>query len=117
MARYNESRSAVLVNWHPTRREILISTRFGDVVQLHRVAKPGCDRQQLTFFPDRVAGCHFNPATKRPRWRPTGHELGFSLSSAGTPGDTYSNNLDTKQFDGWRFSETGGIQRYLLGEK
>ena len=75
MARYNESRSAVLVDWHPTRRTILISTRFGDVPQLHRVAMPGGDRQQLTFFPDRVSGGRFNPAD--------GDELVFSKDTGG----------------------------------
>jgi dipeptidyl aminopeptidase/acylaminoacyl peptidase len=61
--RYNESRSAVLLDWGPSRREILIATRFGDVPQIHRVAMPGGDRQQLTFFTDRVAGGLFNPST------------------------------------------------------
>jgi dipeptidyl aminopeptidase/acylaminoacyl peptidase len=75
MARYNESRSAPLVDWHPTRREILISTRFGDVVQLHRVAMPGGDRQQLTFFPDRLSGGRFNPAD--------GDELVFAKDTGG----------------------------------
>ncbi|MBV9155994.1 MAG: PD40 domain-containing protein, partial [Acidobacteriaceae bacterium] len=60
--RYTESRSAFLLDWHPARREILISTRFGDVPQLHRVAMPGGDRQQLTFFPDSVSEGLFNPA-------------------------------------------------------
>jgi len=32
------------------------------------------------------------------RWRPTGHELGFSLASARTPGDTYSINLETRNW-------------------
>jgi dipeptidyl aminopeptidase/acylaminoacyl peptidase len=60
--RYNESRSAVLLDWGPAEREILISTRFGDVPQLHRVAMPGGARQQLTFFTDRVADGLFNPS-------------------------------------------------------
>ncbi len=39
--RYNESRSAMLLDWNPLHREILISTRFGDVPQIHRVLMPG----------------------------------------------------------------------------
>ena len=62
VTRYNEARSALLLDWHPTRREILIETRFGDVPQLHRVAMPGGERQQLTFFSDRVAEGLFDPA-------------------------------------------------------
>jgi len=75
MARYNESRSAPLVDWHPSRREILIATRFGDVVQLHSVAMPGGERRQLTFFPDRVSGGRYNPAD--------GDELAFAKDVGG----------------------------------
>ena len=38
--RYTEARSAALANWHPTRAELLISTRFGNTPQIHRVATP-----------------------------------------------------------------------------
>jgi dipeptidyl aminopeptidase/acylaminoacyl peptidase len=40
---------------------MLITTRFGDVPQIHRVAAPGADRTQLTFFPDRVTSAHYDP--------------------------------------------------------
>jgi dipeptidyl aminopeptidase/acylaminoacyl peptidase len=33
---------------------MLVTTRFGDTNQVHRVRFPGGDRTQLTFFPDRV---------------------------------------------------------------
>jgi dipeptidyl aminopeptidase/acylaminoacyl peptidase len=52
LAPYASSRRAVLLGWHPTRREILITTAFGNTFQIHSVAGPGMDRQQLTFFPD-----------------------------------------------------------------
>ena len=52
--RYTESRAAFVQSWHPTKREMLITTRFGDTNQVHRVRFPGGDRTQLTFFPDRV---------------------------------------------------------------
>ena len=54
VGRYTEFRSAALVSWHPTRREMLIQTRFGDTPQLHEVRSPLGARRQLTFFPDRV---------------------------------------------------------------
>ncbi len=60
-ARYGESRPATLQDWHPSGREILISTRFGDTAQLHRIGSPGGARQQLTFFADRVASGRFLP--------------------------------------------------------
>jgi dipeptidyl aminopeptidase/acylaminoacyl peptidase len=59
--RYTETRSASLSSWHPLRREMLISTRFGDTPQIHRVTLPlGC-RYQLTFFPERVTGATYQP--------------------------------------------------------
>jgi dipeptidyl aminopeptidase/acylaminoacyl peptidase len=56
VGRYTEFRSAGFASWHPTKREILISTRFGDTPQLHEVRFPLGARRQLTFFPDRVGG-------------------------------------------------------------
>src|SRR5262245_39479424 len=54
--RYTEFRTASLAAWHPSRREILITTRFGDTPQVHEVRSPLGARRQLTFFPDRVGG-------------------------------------------------------------
>lgn len=58
---YGEFRSATLQDWHPTKREMLIGTRFADVPQIHMVKMPGGDRTQLTFFPDRTGGAQFGP--------------------------------------------------------
>jgi dipeptidyl aminopeptidase/acylaminoacyl peptidase len=59
--RYSEFRAASLADWHPTSLEMLISTRFGDAPQIHKVQFPGGARTQLTFFPDRIAGATYNP--------------------------------------------------------
>ena len=59
--RYTQVRSTVFLDWHPKQREMLISTRFGDVPQVHRVLAPGAARTQLTFFPDRVTSAHYDP--------------------------------------------------------
>ena len=56
VSRYTEFRSATFSSWHPTKREMLISTRFGDAPQVHEVRFPLGARRQLTFFPDRVGG-------------------------------------------------------------
>jgi dipeptidyl aminopeptidase/acylaminoacyl peptidase len=61
VGRYTEFRTAGLGAWHPLRREILITTRFADTNQVHRVRAPGGARTQLTFFPDRVAGVSYDP--------------------------------------------------------
>jgi dipeptidyl aminopeptidase/acylaminoacyl peptidase len=60
-ARYGNYRTALLRDWNPVKRQMLISTRFGDTAQLHVVNMPGGERQQLTFFPDSIAGARFHP--------------------------------------------------------
>jgi len=63
--RYSEFRSAAFWDWHPTRREMLVGTRFGDAQQLHRVRLPGGARTQLTFFADPVSGASYQPGEGR----------------------------------------------------
>ena len=59
--RYGSYRSANFVDWNPAKREMLISTRFGDTPQFHLVAQPGGARQQLTFYADAVTNGRFHP--------------------------------------------------------
>ena len=61
VGRYSENRAAYPTAWHPERREMLISTRFGNTYQTHLVKLPGGARQQLTFFPEPVYGGSFHP--------------------------------------------------------
>jgi dipeptidyl aminopeptidase/acylaminoacyl peptidase len=61
--RYTEGRNAGFVGWHPLRREILISTRFGNTTQLHHVAMPMGARRQLTFFAEGLRGASYDPKT------------------------------------------------------
>jgi dipeptidyl aminopeptidase/acylaminoacyl peptidase len=61
VGRYSEFRSADFNSWHPTKREMLIETRFADTAQVHQVKFPGGARTQLTFFPDRIAGATYQP--------------------------------------------------------
>ncbi len=60
-APYTEYRSASLWDWHPTRHEMLIGTRFADVVQAHALSIAGGARRQLTFFAERVWGATYEP--------------------------------------------------------
>ncbi|MCG6119122.1 MAG: prolyl oligopeptidase family serine peptidase [Blastomonas sp.] len=46
---YLEYRTASFSGWHPQDRSMLITTRFGSVSQLHRVAAPGSARRQISF--------------------------------------------------------------------
>ncbi len=59
--RYGSYRGASLADWHPTKREMLIATRFADTPQVHLVKAPGGARQQLTFFADSVGSGRFHP--------------------------------------------------------
>jgi dipeptidyl aminopeptidase/acylaminoacyl peptidase len=62
---YMEFRTAGFAGWNARDRSMLITTRFGDTNQLHRVAAPMGDRQQLTFEAEPVGGS----------WSPTGDVL------------------------------------------
>jgi dipeptidyl aminopeptidase/acylaminoacyl peptidase len=61
LAPYGETRSAAFASWHPLKREMLISTRFGDTRQIHRVSMPGGARYQLTFFKEQATGASYEP--------------------------------------------------------
>jgi dipeptidyl aminopeptidase/acylaminoacyl peptidase len=59
--RYTQGRSASFVDWHPMKRDLLISTRFGNTGQLHLVRNPMGARIQLTFFEEPVGGATYEP--------------------------------------------------------
>ena len=63
--KYTESRGASFADWHPKAREILITTRFGNTPQVHRVAMPGGARTQITFFSEPVSGASYEPQQGR----------------------------------------------------
>jgi dipeptidyl aminopeptidase/acylaminoacyl peptidase len=49
---YAHYRRADLLGWHPSQRQILIGTAFGEYRQIHSVSGPGRTRTQLTFLPN-----------------------------------------------------------------
>jgi dipeptidyl aminopeptidase/acylaminoacyl peptidase len=59
--RYTEFRGASLASWHPQRQEMLISTRFCNTSQVHRLRSPLGARTQLTFFSERPSGATYQP--------------------------------------------------------
>ncbi|MGV3724785.1 MAG: prolyl oligopeptidase family serine peptidase [Actinomycetota bacterium] len=61
VGRYANTRAAGFQDWHPTRREMLIGTRFGDAAQIHRVSHPGGARTQLTFSADPSTAGTYQP--------------------------------------------------------
>jgi dipeptidyl aminopeptidase/acylaminoacyl peptidase len=62
IAPYYNARSAVFEDWLPDG-SMLIATRFGDTNQIHRVAKPGAARTQLTFFNEPISVAQVRPGT------------------------------------------------------
>ncbi|HZG46705.1 MAG TPA: prolyl oligopeptidase family serine peptidase [Allosphingosinicella sp.] len=62
---YMEFRTAGFTSWNPRDRSMTITTRFGNTNQIHTVARPMADRQQLSFEAEPVSG----------QWSPTGDVL------------------------------------------
>ena len=61
--RYGNFRGAGISSWHPTKREMLIGTRFADTAQVHLLKFPGGARTQLTFFRDAARDGIFQPSS------------------------------------------------------
>jgi dipeptidyl aminopeptidase/acylaminoacyl peptidase len=53
---YLEARGAGFAGWDPNARAVLVSTRFGNTRQLHRVAMPMGARTQISFEAEPVGG-------------------------------------------------------------
>ena len=86
--RYTEARPAQLADWHPSRREMLIATRFGNTAQIHHVKIPGGARHQITFFSEPVTSATFE--------RGQGRYVVFERDSGGNEfGQLYRYDLDT----------------------
>jgi len=104
-ARYTEFRAAGFLSWHPQRRELLISTRFGNTAQVHEVRTPGGARRQLTFFPEPVVSAAWEPRQ--------GQSIIFSRDTGGNEfSQLYRLDLNTGRStlltDGGR-SQNGGV--------
>ncbi|MBZ0268776.1 prolyl oligopeptidase family serine peptidase [bacterium] len=61
---YQNVRHATLAGWAPDGG-LMISTRFGEVDQIHHVASPGAARRQITFFTEPVRNASFG---NEPGW-------------------------------------------------
>lgn len=71
---YMEYRTASFVDWDPKSKAMLIATRFAETRQLHRVAAPMGQREQLTFASEPVSSA---------RYAPDGSALLFQKDSGG----------------------------------
>jgi dipeptidyl aminopeptidase/acylaminoacyl peptidase len=70
---YMESRSAGFAGWNARDRSMLVSTRFGNVSQIHSVATPLGMRRQISFEAEPIGGS----------WSPTGDILVTSKDNGG----------------------------------
>jgi dipeptidyl aminopeptidase/acylaminoacyl peptidase len=70
---YMEFRTAGFAGWNAGDKSMLITTRFGNVAQLHRVAAPMMDRSQISFEAEPLGG----------RWSPKGDVLLVSKDIGG----------------------------------
>lgn len=111
--KYTNVRSSGFADWHPKRREMLMSTRFGNTSQLHYLSMPMGARKQLTFFDEPVGGATFDPLN--------GNYFVFSRDAGGNEfGQLYRYDMAdgtiTLLTDGGR-SQNGGMQWTNKGDQ
>ena len=104
LRRYTESRAALIADWHPQKRELLIRTRFADTAQVHSVAFPGGDRRQMTFFADTVGGAVYQPT-----------DGNYFVFSKDTGGNEFAQNYRFDVADGKITLLTDGLSKNSLG--
>ena len=73
--RYQNVRSAGFRGWAQDGESLYLSTRFGDVGQVHRIDQAGGARHQLTFFNEPVGQVSL---------RPESQNLAFSMDAGGS---------------------------------
>ena len=61
LQRYQNTRGAAFAGWNADGASILVSTRFANTAQVHRVKTPGGAREQLTFYDEPVRAIAANP--------------------------------------------------------
>ncbi|HEX6706622.1 MAG TPA: prolyl oligopeptidase family serine peptidase [Albitalea sp.] len=92
VARYTDFRGHGFVDWHPTRREMLVAHRAagGNTTQLFRVSAPLAEPEQLTNFADPVVAARYEPHD--------GKYIVFQRSAGGSEAhQVYRLDLDTRQ--------------------
>lgn len=90
--KYTDFRGHGFVEWHPQRREMLVTHRKagGNTAQLFRVAGPMAEPEQLTDFADPVTSATYEPRE--------GKYLVFERSTGGSEADQiYRLDLESRQ--------------------
>jgi dipeptidyl aminopeptidase/acylaminoacyl peptidase len=99
---YENIRGALVMDWHPRERRLLIRTRFAESPQLHEVSMPLGARTQITFFREPVSAGAYRP----------GHsdEMLYSIDEGGAENYQFF-LLDRRTGRAKRFSD--GKHRYV----
>jgi dipeptidyl aminopeptidase/acylaminoacyl peptidase len=77
LAKYGQFRTARLVAWHPTRRQLLVNTAVTGSSQIHAIDGPGRDRRQLTWMERGVS-----PNLERAVFAPSGDSFVFQYDAS-----------------------------------
>ena len=72
---YQNTRSAGFLDWGKDGESLYVTTRFGDVNQVHTVSMPGGARRQVTFFDEPVS---------QVQRRPGSEQLVFAMDAGGS---------------------------------
>lgn len=115
---YGLYRRCRFAQWHPQRLEMLVTTRFANTEQVHRVAGPGAAREQVTFFDEPVGG-----VSSYAEGGPNGDFFTFRLDEGGDEFyQVYRYDVDAgrttlltdgvKRHGGGVLSDTGGLLAY-----
>ena len=75
LSKFQNVRSAAFRGFSNTEDGVFISTRFGNVSQLHYVGSPGAARTQITYFQEPIGSTSIHP---------TGSSIAFTMDKGGT---------------------------------
>ena len=107
LRRYQNARSAGFAAWLDDG-SMLITTRFGQTIQLHRVVAPGADRTQLTFFDEPISAVVARPGSNSFLFsRDTGGDEYFQGYLAGLTGPEAPITAPKTRNQGFVFSHDG----------
>jgi dipeptidyl aminopeptidase/acylaminoacyl peptidase len=107
--RYQNYREATFRDWL-AGGSMLITTRFGTTAQVHRVAAPGADRTQISFFDEPVGDASTIPGTNRfLAQRDTGGDEWFQYFAMGLTGDAVQLTEPGTRNESLTFSKDGRL--------
>jgi len=75
LSKFQNVRSAAFRGFSNTGDGVFVSTRFGNVSQLHYVGSPGAARTQITYFDEPIGSTSIHP---------TGSSIAFTMDKGGT---------------------------------